>query len=71
MEQQLAQQQDDDAAAAARPFYYFVAVFGAIHFLVASALFVRQRSKFPLSGHNPSLTLPMAVRFIFSCFFSL
>ena len=49
------------------PFYYFVIAFNATHLLVASALFVRQRNKFPVNGHKVSLTLSIGVRTVPYC----
>ena len=45
-----------------RPFYYFTLAFSSVHFLVGCALFVRQRNKFPISGHSLPLTIIIGVR---------
>ena len=51
----------DDRAADILPFYYFCVAFSVIHLVVASALFVRQRAKFPVSGHNIALTISVVL----------
>ena len=43
------------------PLYHFVMATSSAHFLCSALLFMRQRSKFPLTGHNPTLTLSMTV----------
>ena len=44
------------------PFYYFAVALSAVHVLGASALFVRQRAKFPVVGHNVYLSILFVVR---------
>ena len=52
----------EEARERIHPFFYFVIVFTALHALVASGLLVRQRAKFPISGHNVPLTIIVGVR---------
>ena len=53
----------DERADDINGFYYFVIVFTLGHLAVGLVLFVKQRSKFPVSGHNVALTFILGVRF--------
>lgn len=44
------------------PLYYVLILFSVVHLAAVSALFLRQRMKFPVCGHNAKLSLFLGVR---------